>query len=218
LPIKAARAAIFTSQSLKHSSAIRRACWRNKINLEIIGSRGRKVANPEQLLPKYDIVFAKARCALEALAIGNAVVLCDDAGLGVMVSAQNCAELRGMNFGIKALTGRIHPEEISAQLKLYDARDADAVCTWVRREADLEPAAYSWLSLYEDVVREFLTSGRDPDAELGAVAAHLAHKSYDRRVRWEAQQIRRLKAIPIIGESLSRLVERLVRRWAAETE
>ena len=35
----------------------------------------------------YDLVFAKARCALEAMAVGAAVVLCDTHGLGPMVTS-----------------------------------------------------------------------------------------------------------------------------------
>ena len=49
-------------------------------------------SRPEELLPKYDLVFAKARCALEAMATGCAVVLCDFAGLGSMVNPERFPE------------------------------------------------------------------------------------------------------------------------------
>ena len=40
------------------------------------------LARPEEALGSYDIVFAKARAAAEAVATGTAVVLCDVAGAG----------------------------------------------------------------------------------------------------------------------------------------
>ena len=55
------------------------------------------------MLGQYDIVFAKARCALEALAVGNAVVLCDTVGVGPMVTTGEVDRLRRLNFGVRAL-------------------------------------------------------------------------------------------------------------------
>ena len=38
---------------------------------------------------RYDIVFAKARAAIEAMAVGAAVIVCDFDGVGPMVSTEN---------------------------------------------------------------------------------------------------------------------------------
>lgn len=54
--------------------------------------------NPEHLLSNYDLVFAKARCALEAMAAGAAVVLCDKTGLGSMVSMSEVAPASRLEF------------------------------------------------------------------------------------------------------------------------
>jgi hypothetical protein len=37
-------------------------------------------AKPEEILGGYDLVFAKARSAIEAMAVGTAVVICDRVG------------------------------------------------------------------------------------------------------------------------------------------
>ncbi len=54
------------------------ACRRTQLTLDVIGAESGSVSTrPQDVLGQYDMVFAKARCALEALAVGSAVVLCD---------------------------------------------------------------------------------------------------------------------------------------------
>jgi hypothetical protein len=81
--------ALFFSNSINEGdglSAVRQACQRFGVSLDVAGLRnGNPLASPELLLGDYDLVFAKARAALEALAVGSAVILCDAAGAGPMV-------------------------------------------------------------------------------------------------------------------------------------
>ena len=80
LPEKPARALVFSNNAnhWTHLNAVREACKRAGIELDVIGAGVNASAlNPESLLSNYDLVFAKARCALEALAVGTAVILCD---------------------------------------------------------------------------------------------------------------------------------------------
>ena len=51
--------------------------------------------SPELLLPKYEIVFAKGKAAMEAMAVGTAVILCDFSGVGPMVSSTRFDVPRG---------------------------------------------------------------------------------------------------------------------------
>jgi hypothetical protein len=55
-------------------------------SLDHVGYGGVPSAAPGELLPNYDIVFAVARSAVEALACGCAVVLWDDGLVGPMVT------------------------------------------------------------------------------------------------------------------------------------
>lgn len=94
------RALIFSNHANErtHLPAVREACARAGIALELMG-RGTRTdqANPESLIGEYDLVFAKARCALEALAVGASVVLCDSTGPGRWLRQQT---LRGCVLSI----------------------------------------------------------------------------------------------------------------------
>ncbi|MBI5894874.1 MAG: glycosyltransferase, partial [Desulfobacterales bacterium] len=81
LPKQARTALVFSNYASegKRLETIRRACARvgiPKVDVAGFGS-GRVVAKPENFLRRYDLVFAKARCALEALAIGATVIVAD---------------------------------------------------------------------------------------------------------------------------------------------
>ena len=64
LPAKPRRALVFSNyaDNSTHLPAVRRACKRAGVNLDVVGhGMGTGTANPELVLPRYDIVFAKAR-------------------------------------------------------------------------------------------------------------------------------------------------------------
>ncbi len=129
---------------------------------------------PEAVLRNYDIVFAKGRAALEALAVGAAVVLCDAAGAGPLVTTQNVAELRPLNFGIRALREAVSLEVIARAVAGYDPIDAAKVSATIRANAGRDAAIDALLSLYHEVIDEHR---RNPHhgvvAEPNAVAAYL---------------------------------------------
>jgi glycosyltransferase involved in cell wall biosynthesis len=80
LPSRPKRALVFSNYASPrpHLPAIRSACRDLRLELDVLGvGVGAAVGNPESHLPRYDVVFAKARCALEAIAVGVAVVVCD---------------------------------------------------------------------------------------------------------------------------------------------
>src|SRR5258708_34279821 len=57
---------------------IRDACQQCGIELHVRGiAAGCTDSNPGHLLPRYDVVFAKARAAIKAMAVGTADVLCN---------------------------------------------------------------------------------------------------------------------------------------------
>src|SRR5262245_48140026 len=136
LPPRPARALIFSNSSgeqAAHVKAIREACARTDIAVEIAGFKsGRTLERPQETLGSYDIVIAKAPAALEAAAVGTAVVLCDVAGAGPIVTTANFAARRRLNFGMRALRETPTVEGIVRQIVLYDAADAAAVSRQVR--------------------------------------------------------------------------------------
>src|SRR5579872_723217 len=171
LPVKPRTALVFSNYAnwRTHLPAVRRACRKAGLHLDVLGWSARKPdPHPEQILPKYDIVFAKARCALEALAVGNSVVLCDAAGVGPMVSTATLDALRRKNFGHATLTNPIRSKHISEQIDCYDPADATRVSARIREEAGLAVAAPRWLDLYEQVIAEFHLMPQNSQAEMQA--------------------------------------------------
>ena len=109
--------------------------------MDIVGITGQRPNAPEALLPSYDLVFAKGRTTLEALAVGCAVVLADSVGSGPLVTAGNYAGLRARNFGIRELRHAHDATWYGSQITQYCASEAAAVSGWVRAEAGIEPAS-----------------------------------------------------------------------------
>ena len=191
LPPAPRRAALFSNAAARNTFAgpIEAACARRGITLDIIGmSSGRPVSNPEELLPQYDVVFAKARCALEAATVGAAVVLCDVQGVGGMVTSGSLDEMRALNFGIRTLQGAITTERIGQELDRYDAADAAIVSDRLRAAAGVDVLAQRYIELYEELCNRPVASSTASDlAEIGRALSHVTrtmHRPAVRAVPW----------------------------------
>ena len=181
LPAKPSRALVFSNAASESTylGAVREACRRTQLTLDVIGAdSGNIVERPQDVLGQYDIVFAKARCALEALAVGNAVVLCDKIGAGPMVTTSEMERLRRLNFGVRAMPERVSAEMLGREIARYDAEDAAAVSKSIRATAGRGDAIHQIIALYHEVVREFEENeARDHDAEARAAAGYLQQLS-----------------------------------------
>jgi hypothetical protein len=150
---------------------IRDACSQSGVVLDVAGvDSGNPTSTPESLLQDYDLVFAKGRCALEAMAVGCAVVLCDGAGSGPMVDSTNFRKLRPLNFGVKALSRPVRSDVFAERIAEFDRHEAAAVRDRVRSEAGLSESVDRLLALYEKVVGAESCS---PDDEGHAIARYL---------------------------------------------
>lgn len=177
LPAQPKRALIFSNQASEytHTGAIRAACERAGIAIDVVGhAAGTPCAHPESILGHYDLVFAKGRSALEALSVGAAVIVCDAAGAGPMVTTDNVEDLRPLNFGLRVLRDAITPEVLSREIARYDAKDAAKVSSLIRRTAGRELVVDELVSLYQEVIGENKrTPKQDLAAEHRAIAAYL---------------------------------------------
>lgn len=136
--------------------AIAEACRQAGLELTVVGNGvGNSVERPEEILGQYDIVFAKAKAAMEAMAVGNAVVLCDFGGVGPMVTSENFARLRPLNFGFQALTEPHTSENVLRQIARYDAEDAERVCRQLRSCAGLDHAVSELVGIYQQVIAKY---------------------------------------------------------------
>lgn len=183
LPAKPRKALVF-SNSRRQYSVVRQASLRQGLTLDALGAGFKTdVHNPEVILPDYDLIFAKARCALEALCVGCAVVLCDFPGAGPLVTTANLEALRRMNFGRGTLTNPLESSWLASEIARYDPADAAEVSRRLRAEAGLPQAAVRWLNLYSDVIAEFCQRAPDPATEKRALESYLQWSETDHAQR-----------------------------------
>jgi hypothetical protein len=219
LPAQPVRALVFSNEAkdTTHLGAVREACRRRGLTVDVIGSdAGNVAARPQDVLGQYDIVFAKARCALEAMAMGSAVVLCDFLGSGPMVTASEFDRLRRLNFGVRTLREDLDADLLEKEIARYDPADAAAVSKRIRDTAGRDAAIDQILALYEEVISQFDAGGqRDLDAEGRAESAYLRDLSrhyeterhsilQSRTFRWR----KRMLDLPVAGSALRAIARR----------
>jgi len=151
LPPRPQRALVLSNSARPggYPVAIQAACAAAGITLDIAGAAaGQSTDAPEQLLARYDLVFAKGRTALEALATGCATILADAAGAGPLVTPANYDRLRRRNFGIRELYHAHDVEWYCDRIAEYQAEHCAEVTNRVRVDADQEPAVARLLEIY----------------------------------------------------------------------
>jgi Glycosyltransferase Family 4 len=177
LPARPRRALLFSNYANEHTHlpVVRKACARTGLELEVVGSGVNAVCeHPEAILGEFDLVFAKARCALEALAVGAAVVLCGPEGSGPLVRPDAVAELRRLNFGRGTLVNPLTTRLLVEQIARYDPREAAAATAWVRAQASLDGMVTELLSTYADALADAAPAAPDAAvAEAWATADYL---------------------------------------------
>ena len=136
---------------------LRTACERLGIRFDVIGADSGNTA-PERHLVEYDLVFASARSALEAVCCGCAVIVCDLRGFYGFATSQNFDFLRANNFGLRCLQDKITVERCVQEIGRYDPDDASAVAERARADADLNILLDKFEHLYDEV----LTGARRP--------------------------------------------------------
>ncbi|HYM62855.1 MAG TPA: glycosyltransferase family 4 protein [Thermoanaerobaculia bacterium] len=176
LPARPARALLFGGAGSEATSlaAVRVACAERGMTLDVISeSTGRGTQTPEASLSGYDVVFAKARCALEALAIGSAVILCDGRKMGPMVTAAELDHLRRLNFGRRALQSPIEVATLLREIDRYDPADTAEVTNRIRERGGLTHLTQALIEIYEAMLANPPMTTCDEEAP--AIAAFLEH-------------------------------------------
>ncbi|ALL13754.1 hypothetical protein AQ619_10595 [Caulobacter henricii] len=144
-----------------HVPMLEAVCRKFGMQLDVIGVGDKVIAHPEFELLKYDLVFATARMALEALCAGCAVILLDARGLGGMVTTTNLPRLRDLNFGLRSLSPMLTQALISAEIERYDPDDARQVSDQARQMASLEPMLDRLVGIYEEAMAQPLPDERE---------------------------------------------------------
>ncbi len=176
LPARPLRALLFSNAASQDSfaPAIEAACTKRGITLDVVGrAAGNANDHPEEILGKYDLIFGKARCALEAAATGAAVIVCDPRGIGGLITSRDLDAMRQLNFGVRLLQRPMASETIGAEIDRYDAADASKVTDAVRATAGVELLAEQFIELYADLRAHPMPAEDD----LRAIAGSLSHLS-----------------------------------------
>jgi hypothetical protein len=211
LPSRASRALVFSNYArpTNYVPVLRAACRRTGLQLGFAGSgMGKRSAAPATILGNYDIVFGKARCALEALAVGCHVVLCDERGLGPAITLENFEELRRWNFGARILTGKITPEGVAERIAAYNPAVSAQLRDRVRSEATLDHSAAALLAIQEETIAAF-QRGPQPDreSEIVALAGYLDALGKD-FVRMEDDMENRFEGRMTLPHSISNFIRK----------
>ncbi|WP_146203920.1 glycosyltransferase [Aminobacter sp. AP02] len=173
LPPKPKRALAF-AKNHQHLQAVRNACMAREIEVDFIGGAvGNITDEPEKLLPEYDLVFASALSAIEAMACGRAVIVCDGRGLAGLARPQNWQSWRRLNFGLRTLQREVTSDALIAEIDLYNGAEACAVGERTRAEASLKEWVRECQSIYADVLREHRSVPPSPANSSAAMATYL---------------------------------------------
>lgn len=169
LPGRPNRALIFTKNE-SHIPFVEEACGRAGIAVTTLGrSVGRVIPDPERELIEHDLVFATARCALEAIAAGTATIVMDARGIAGMATRHNAAHFRKHNYGARLLRRAVTVESLSAEIARYDAAEAAALSAALRPQIALERQIGEFEALYAQMIAEFRAAPPDTGTFLAAL-------------------------------------------------
>jgi hypothetical protein len=177
LPAKPGRALILSNYAQEGTplALIEEACAVAGIAVDTYGfGVGRVIEKPETLLAQYDLVFAKGRSALEAAAVGNAVVVCDPAfGVGPMLDSRNAAALRTLEGDYQKLYRPLGVAAVLEEIGKYDPAESAAVCRIARATVGLERTVNLLFEAYQQLTVNFAKVTPDNAAEAAAESDYL---------------------------------------------
>lgn len=159
------RALAFAKNS-EHVGVVQAVCAQRGIAVDFVGAAVEtQLDDPALAMPGYDLVFASALSAIEAMACLRPTIVCDGRGLAGMVDTARYEAWRPKNFGVAALNGPLSVQRLAQELDRYDPAEAARVGERVRAEAGLG----AWIDQCVALYREAMSASRATPEE----AAHL---------------------------------------------
>ena len=170
LPQRPKRALILA----KHPSyleAVCAACSQRGLDVDAIGPAvGKVVDDLPACFHNYDLVFASARSAIEALAAGCAVIVVDSRGVAGLVTRDAVSSWRENNFGRRLFSRPASTEVIAGEINRYDAEDAQLVSRFIRENSSLD----GYLDRLEGIHREVIAEGAAKPVDRDALLAGMS--------------------------------------------
>jgi hypothetical protein len=214
LPARPRRALVFSNQAVESAfvAPIRTACAEREIEVDVAGwASGHPLDRPEEVLSSYDLVFAKARCAIEAAASGAAVIGCDAQGMSGMITTERLEAMRLLNFGARTLRVPVTRETVLREIDRYDSADAALVTEAIRNSSGADLLAEQFIALYEEILDKPKRSSAEGDL---AAIAHSLNRAATHLYAQMAANRRKLDPIlRFLNSPLLRGPMRLAWRW-----
>ncbi len=157
----------------QHMSQIREACRRCGIELTLVDDLiGREPTRPEVLLPRYDLVFASGRAAMEAIVAGCGVIVARDGRWGAMVTAANYDAMRERHFGVSdGNPGDLRSaDDLVREIEKWDWQALGPVTRRAREEMRVESLSEQLLEIYRGAIEETADWHPSPKEEMASVA------------------------------------------------
>jgi hypothetical protein len=155
LPSRPKRALVLSNAATNSNfgALIKEACQRLQIDsVDFAGIGSKNSIETEKFLANYDLVFCKARAAIESIGSGCAVVVVDHAGLFGMADLENYEYLRQFNFGYQTLQKQeITIENLVVEIDKYDPIDARQLSLKMRNDGDMQRVILQFEKIYQDL-------------------------------------------------------------------
>jgi hypothetical protein len=166
---------------------IRRACERAGWQVTFRGTGvGDEIDDIAQAYVGHDLVITSGRTALEAVAMGRNVVVCDYGGYGGVVDGASWGRLRATNFGLNAMTGALQEDGLAGDLRQIDPEAGHRFGAAIRSSLDLEATAGTVEALYMRIIRTHvpLASLADREAMTADLVLHTQEVSAVHLAHW----------------------------------
>lgn len=136
------------------AQTISAVCSRLGIGLDIIGPGTSGFINdPANVLSQYDLVFGKARCAMEAMASGAHVILCSPRGVGPRITPENFDQLRQRNFGQSLLTLPLNEVELDKRINELDSTNTGILTKLIRSQNNTVALAILVEKIHQNLIK-----------------------------------------------------------------
>lgn len=175
------KALVYGNYPHKALPQIEAACRKLALQLDHAGGAfGKAVSDPGLLLPKYDVIFASGKGAMDSLYCGAEVILSGPHGIGQHITSGNFSSLYSRNFGLATCCAPPTQQNIEASLK--DARQQVLRGTRAVSDDNLRSMSHRVIlprlvSLYKEAISHWHThqpsTQAQMDEELRALSQYL---------------------------------------------
>lgn len=142
-------ALLIVKQSTAHVALVTEACRSAGVTLDVVGPGvGNVVDDLADRCRKADIVFAHSRGAIEAAAVGAAVIVIDEFGYGGRFGRDQVVSWPDTPLSHRILAPLPSSEELSEAILAYDAAECQETALLLRRRVDLDILVADWEAAY----------------------------------------------------------------------